>query len=90
MSLIVVSEFVNIYSVSIAKIEVSSESDGTKFASALTRINKYTAVLLQAVLPLHLEESIARAGAGLRRTLELLPLPQIAANTKDLHQQAAR
>lgn len=53
-------------------------------------MTKYMAVLLQVVLPLHLEESIARAGAGLRRTLEPLPLPHIAANSNDLHQQAAR
>lgn len=47
------------------------------------------AVLLQLVLPLHLGEGVARAGAGLRKTLEPLPLPQIAANSHDLHQQAA-
>ena len=53
-------------------------------------MTKYLAVLLQVVVPLHLKESIARAGAGLRKTLEPLPLPEIAANTQDLHQQAAR
>ena len=47
-------------------------------------------VLLQSMLPLHLEEGIARTQAGLRRTLEPLSLPHIAANTDDLHQQAVR
>lgn len=47
-------------------------------------------MLLQPVLSMHVEESIARTEAGLRRTLEPLPFPQVAESTDDLHQQAAR
>lgn len=53
-------------------------------------MTRHMAVLLQVVVPLHLKENIARAGTRLRKTLEPLPLPQISANTHDLHQQAAR
>lgn len=81
---------VNLHSGSTADKEISRESVYATSAAELAHLNKYVALLLQDVLPLHLKESVARAGAGLRRTLEPLPLPLIAANTHDLHQQAAR
>ena len=61
-----------------------------KQSSAVRFVKHYMAMLLQPMLPLPLAESIARTEAGLRKTLEPLPVLQVAVNTHDLHQQAAR
>lgn len=47
-------------------------------------------VLVQVIMPAHLQASIAHAHAGLQSGLVPMPLPQIISAADDLHQQAVR